>query len=168
MGMWIQVFTAMAMLEDHGSVASGCRSVIDDQERLACYDAAFGNPHADPGEREAGQVPDAGRATQPAAPPAAANSAEDFGLTPGQKEAKVQDAPPPIESISSIVTGVEQLPRERYVLTLENGQVWLQIEPTSRQLFYAGDAIVIRKASLNSFLADGKRTGAGVRVRRME
>jgi hypothetical protein len=56
----------------------------------------------------------------------------------------------------------------RLLLTLENGQQWVQVESSSRQRFFEGDSITIRKASLGSFLASGPKSGTGVRVRRID
>ena len=56
---------------------------------------------------------------------------------------------------------------DRFILTLENGQKWAQIEPTPIQRFYAGEEITIRKAALNSYLASGPSSRAAIRVRRV-
>jgi hypothetical protein len=103
-----------------------------------------------------------------ASPPAPASPAEKFGLSAEQVEARRPDATPEIESIESRVVAVRGLPRDRFVLTLENSQVWEQTEPTPRQRFYAGDAITIRKASMGSFLASGPNSGGPIRVKRRD
>jgi hypothetical protein len=109
-------------------------------------------------------------APQVSAPPAApASPAEKFGLSAEQIESRrpqVAVEVKSIESIESRVVAVRGLPRDRFVLTLENGQVWEQTEPTPRQRFYAGDAITIRKAAMGSFLASGPHSGERIRVKR--
>lgn len=100
----------------------------------------------------------------PSATPA--SPVEKFGLSAERIEARRPQVAPEIESIESRVVAVQSLPRDRFVLTLENGQVWEQIEPTPRQRFYAGDAITIRKAALGSFLANGPHSGERIRVKR--
>lgn len=99
-------------------------------------------------------------------PVAPAGPAERFGLSAEQIEARRPQAAPEIESIESRVVAVKALPRDRFVLTLENGQVWEQTEPTPRQRFYTGDAVQIRKAALGSFLASGPNSGERIRVKR--
>jgi hypothetical protein len=104
---------------------------------------------------------------QPAPGPAApASLAEKFGLSAEQIEARRPQAVPEIESIESRIVAVKALPRDRFALTLENGQVWEQTEPTPRQRFYPGDTVEIRKAALGSFLASGPHSGERIRVKR--
>jgi hypothetical protein len=106
-------------------------------------------------------------ASQGSAPPAApASPTEKFGLSAEEIESRRPQVAVEIESIESRVVSVRGLPRDRFVLTLENGQVWEQTEPTPRQRFYAGDVITIRKAALGSFLASGPRSGERIRVKR--
>lgn len=109
------------------------------------------------------QAPSALAASGPAAP---ASPTEKFGLSAEQIEARRPQAAPEIESIDSRVVAVKALPRDRFVLTLENGQVWEQTEPTPRQRFYPGDTVEIRKAALGSFLASGPNSGERIRVKR--
>ncbi len=113
-------------------------------------------------------------ATGPAAPapaviPAAippASPTETFGLSAEQQQRRTPEKPAELEAIESQVTAVKALQYDRFRLTLENGQVWSQTEPTPRQQFYPGDTIKIRKAALGSYLATGPKSSGGVRVRR--
>ncbi|RPI14783.1 MAG: hypothetical protein EHM60_05885 [Lysobacterales bacterium] len=115
-----------------------------------------------------------GATVEPIAPaPAAAAQAaspasqeETFGLTPEQQQRRKPEKPPEIESVESRVTAVKPLQYDRFRLTLENGQVWSQTEPTPRQRFYPGDTITIRKAALGSYMATGPKSSGGIRVRR--
>src|SRR5689334_5299420 len=53
-----------------------------------------------------------------------------------------------------------------FVVTLDNGQVWVQSERDSRVQIEANETVTIRKASLGSFLLSGKQ-GIGARVKRL-
>lgn len=143
-----------------GQDASGtavCPLIDNDAERLACYDSVYRQPPV------SAAVPAPAKPTQDVAP-----AAEDFGLTEEQRQKRMQDAAPPIDMIESRVAGIERHPRDRYILTLENGQKWMQSEPTPFQRFHVGDAITIRKAALNSYLARGPGSEASFRVRRVD
>lgn len=93
------------------------------------------------------------------APAAAASSVvaspgDDFGLTEAAKrardpeQAKVQMP----ESITEKVTSVGHRPTGELVVTLANGQVWVQIESGSRAQVGVGQTVTIKKASLGSYL----------------
>lgn len=114
-------------------------------------------------------------ATAPAVAPASAAASqaaspvsqeETFGLTPEQQQRRKPDKPAELESVESRVTAVKALQYDRFRLTLENGQVWSQTEPTPRQRFYPGDTITIRRAALGSYMATGPKSSGGIRVRR--
>ena len=154
-----EYLVVIGVLSAHGATGTvDCRLIKDDVERLACYDATAPQPPA------ATIVPDAVKA-----PPKGAPAAENFGLTEEQRQQKIKDPTPTIEMIESRVAAVERHRwDDRFMLTLENGQKWAQLEPTPTQRFYVGDAITIRKAALNSYLARGPSSGAAIRVRRVD
>lgn len=118
----------------------------------------------------AGPVPAAAGPVPAAAAAAPVNPVEEFGLSAEQRLAKQQpvQAPKEMDSIEARVAVVRQLRNNRFALILENDQIWMQVEPTSRQRFFVGDQIRIRRASLGSFLATGPNTGGAIRVRRAE
>lgn len=135
---------------------AGCRLIEDDDKRLACYDSASGRR---PGN---GAVPEAAKI-----PPDVTPAAMDFGLTEEQRN-QTKDVAPEIDKIVSRVAVVERQAFDRYTMTLENGQKWKQLEPTPIQRFRVGDAITIRKAAMESYIARGPSSGPGVRVRRVD
>lgn len=140
------------------SGAAGCQQIKDDAERLACFDSIFGHKGDEPA------VPDMVESPQEVTP-----AAQDFGLTEAQRSQKKKSPEPVIEMIESRIAVAERHPRDdRFTLTLENGQKWVQIDPTPMQRFHVGDAITIHKAAFNSYLARGPNSGSGVRVRRLE
>ena len=155
-----------------GSGAASCQLIADDARRLACYDQVFGRPGEGASVPAAAAAPTPAAAAPPsqaaAAPPQAAPPAEEFGLSEEQRNQKKQDPAPVIQRIESHVVAIERLPRDRFTLTLENGQKWTLLEPTPMPRFHVGELITIRKAALNSFLALGPSAGTGVRVRRLD
>lgn len=127
-----------------------CAALADDRARLACYDSIFGKPAAVPAPAGAAT------GTVAAAPAAAtaANPAADFGLTEAAKRAlepeeSRQRLP---ESISGTVAKVARQPAGELVLTLENGQVWTQLQVDVRARVAVGDPVTIKKAALGSYL----------------
>lgn len=146
-----------------------CAMVSDDGDRLACYDRIFrGKTGSDaPGGPAAAA---AGAATASGAVAAAAsNPQQDFGLTEAAKRAldperaKVEMP----ESVTGKVTAVGHRPTGELVVTLANGQVWLQIDSDSRAKVGVGQTVTIKKASLGSYLLIGPDKRA-TRVRRIK
>jgi len=146
-----------------------CATVADDLGRLACYDAEFGRPEPErvsPAQAAppvqpglAGTVPTtpttaAAGAVVAAGTSAAGASAEaDFGLTKWTKrnlDPEAAKAAP--QRITARVRQVGQQRDGRFVITLDNDQVWLQSETMSRARVAVDDEVTIREASLGSFL----------------
>lgn len=144
-----------------------CASIADDQRRLACYDEAFGQPVsvvptvAAPAVASSAAV--AGSGTPAVASAAAVSSAAttgavdpqaDFGLS---EQAKVARDPEKAkltnpDSITATVTEVGKRPRGEFIVTLDNGHVWMQSETNSRARLAVGDTVTIKKGALASYL----------------
>jgi hypothetical protein len=165
---------------------SRCVGIDDATARLACYDAVAGRS---PSPAAAAPATTAATAASPAAlaaPAVAAAAAagtvatarapssataqgaeQAFGLSAEQRVAKEENAAP--EEMRARVSAVANHPRPgRWVVTLDNGQVWEQREagdPSRRPR--PGDEITIRKAALGSFLlvAPGRGTFRVARVK---
>lgn len=142
---------AESMASDHP-----CATVVDAGQRLACYDAAF---------------PPAGHATSTAVEVLAERERglREFGLNKLQKREREPErmrvvAPDRIEaSIAGVVT---RATGER-VVTLDNGQVWLLTEATSRGQLKTGDPVIIREAAMGTYMLEtGKRIA--LRARRIQ
>lgn len=133
-----------------------CRAIGNDAERLACYDAAL--------DRLAGEP------APSAAPATPAPTAEDlFGRDPVIASEAVQRSSgiEPLEQLAQRIAGARTDGSGRPVLTLENGQVWLQLDsPPVR--FEAGEAVRIRRAAFGSYLLVRDRGGRSIRVRRLQ
>ena len=142
-------FAALAAQAAGGDTPQRCAGIGDDRSRLACYDAIFGKPAASAASTA---VPAAATGTAPA--PATASPETDFGLTEAAKQArdpkKAKDDMP--ESITGTVAAVGHRPGGELTVTLENGQVWTQLEVDPRARVAVGDTVTIRKAALGSHL----------------
>lgn len=131
------------------SNADSCRSLASDVDRLACYDVLFprgtdltGAPIA---VTEAAPTP--GRRPLPGA-------VDEFGLASIQRcDATGNPCPPkPSASISAVVIDVQSDLNEKFVVSLDNGQAWRQIEIDPRSRPLKGATITIRRGALGSYL----------------
>lgn len=113
-----------------------CAGVHGDAERLACYDQAFGKP-ADTVAPE-----------------------KQFGLT--EQVAK----PTTPASLTAAVTSLDRLRDGKFVVTLDNSQVWSQSEINSQADVQVGDAVTVRRGLLGSYLLVTK-AGIATRVKRV-
>ena len=158
-----------------GSSPQQCAAIADDPERLACYDRIFRAP-AGKVPAVTGAASTAAAATATVAPTAKAGAAtaaatevsptaaaasqaaatpqDDFGLTEAAKRAREPEASREQlpESISGTVAKVARRPAGELVVTLENGQVWTQLQVDPRARVAAGDTVTIKKAALGSYL----------------
>jgi len=146
-----------------------CAAIADDRSRLACYDALFGRPSV---PAPAGAAAEAAPATASASGgtsavssaaagaavsvPAdgATNPEADFGLTEAAKRAREPEQSREMrpESISGTVAKVGRQPAGEFIVTLENGQVWTQLQVDTRARIAVGDTVTIKKAALGSHL----------------
>jgi hypothetical protein len=159
-----------------------CVSIEGDAARLACYDSALGRVGAKAPSRATapGVAPAAAAsaapnsavapASPPAAPPAVAQAADpaaEFGLTEAAKRAKNPTKQAELQSVTARVVSIRWLKYGEFVVTLDNGQVWEQIEPMPAAVIRIGDAVILKKALLGSYtlLTAGK---VPTKVRRID
>lgn len=140
-----------------------CARIDDAAARLACYDSIYRSTAAI-------GAPGAAATTAGVAAAGAANNPQaDFGLSEAAKRAldpeKAKVEMP--ESVTDKVTSVRHKPTGELVVTLANGQVWLQIDSDSRAKVGVGQTVTIKKASLGSYLLVGPDKVA-TRVRRIK
>jgi hypothetical protein len=121
-----------------------CSDVFDDAQRLACYDSAFGKPARPAGAALAVPAP----ATAPPVAPAVQRQAP----APVAKEAPV----------AGLIAAVGRLSNERFAITLDNGQVWMQLERDLSAEVRVGDTVQIKPAMLGSWMLE---TRGGVKTR---
>lgn len=160
-----------------GEPTHPCAAVDDRAQRLACYDEAFPRPGAAAGVERQAEAPVA-EATEvpqqreiPAVPEAAEGPelVEKFGLTEAQLQARDPERPREerADRIEATVVAIRHRASGERLVTLDNGQVWLQTEITVRGHLAEGDEVVIRRAALGSFqlVTPGR---VALRVRRIE
>ena len=153
----------------HAQQAPRCSDLFDDAQRLACYDAAFGKPSRTP----AGGSTSAPSVTAPAARSAVTASPSASSPAPVVRAAPVAPVAVPAPAAApapaaqplvgtSAVTQVARTANGRFVVTLDNGQVWAQLERDPAAEVQTGDQVTVRKASLGSYMMVTK---SGVRTR---
>jgi len=124
-----------------------CALVRDNADRLACYDQAFGKP----------------------ADPVAAAPQEQFGFKEKEVERKTGKTgeSEAQASVSAAITSLSRLHDGKFVVTLDNAQVWSQSEFNSQADVQVGDAVTVRRGVLGSYLLVTK-AGIATRVRRVK
>ena len=149
-----------------------CASLTVAGARLACYDALAGSPALNPdtpptaaansGAAPAGVTSPAGaaspaRVAAPAGPagPAApgtspAPSDTEFGVHNGPLEAK-RITPQREKRLLAVVSNISNRAHGELVVTLDNGQVWVQIEPSTYPV-KPGDHVEIDVGALGSYV----------------
>lgn len=173
-------------LADTLEAVSGCVPLASDRERLACYDAAMGRTPAAAVAAQPAEAP-AGTDARPSgpsaivaapvpapvpAPVAAAGTTavagtpepvEDFGLS--ERARRDREGVIATTSITARITSVGQTTDGRQAVTLDNEQVWVQVEAATRVRLRTGDEVTIRRAALGSFILSKPNSGS-MRVRR--
>jgi hypothetical protein len=136
-----------------------CAAEKDDARRLACFDAAVSQAKSQP-------APPAEASAVAAAP--ALTKEEKFGLRGELKEEKAKKAPELIEleSVTGKVTKLAAKPHGELIVTLDNGQVWYEIQANTGLRVKVGDQVTIKAGALGSYLlvANG-RSSKVTRVR---
>jgi len=129
-----------------------CAQVRDNTERLACYDQAFG--HA---------------ADSVAAAATAAAPNEQFGFTEKELARNIGQSAPSAapESVTAAITSLVRRHDGKFVVTLDNAQVWAQSEFNSQADVEIGDSVTVRRGALGSYLLVTKAK-IGTRVKRVK
>jgi hypothetical protein len=157
-----------------------CAAITEPTARLACYDTLAA---ASPASATASATTPVAAApvtapiTAPGAAPVASGGAappeaagqktvpmSEFGVRNGPLEAKHAPARP--KQMLAAVTRVVPLSRGQVVLTLDNGQIWAQIE-TKDFPIKVGDPIEIDEASMGSYVAWSPTTRHASKVTRI-
>lgn len=170
---------AVAGAESERDALEACRSIADDARRLTCYDGIL-LPETAPQPSaiaETAAVPDPPVVPDPPpVAPAPASAAEDGNVVQrglgrlrglfGRDEPPVEK-PPELQSIDAQVVEVVKLARGNHRLTLEDGQVWREIEVKPRARYRVGDKVEIARGALGSYNLSNERTGHRIKVRRV-
>lgn len=137
-----------------------CRAVADGAARLACYDKAV----ADMGDAEAkGDLVTIDREQRRAA------RRQAFGLSlPSLAFLDRGEKAEEVDNMTAAVTGVSRTPDGKWVITVEGGAVWRQIDENELSNNpHAGSTARIRKGALGSFFMNIDREQA-IRVHRID
>lgn len=137
-----------------------CADEKDAATRLACFDAAAAHARSLPA---AAVAPAA--AAPAAAPTPTLTKEEKFGL---RGELKQQKAPElaELEALTAKVTKVSTKPHGELIVTLDNGQVWYEIQAYSGLRVKVGDVVTIKSGALGSYsLVANGRSGKVSRAR---
>ena len=152
-----------------------CRALTSSVARLDCYDQLVDAQTASPGQaamRPTAQNP------APVAPTAATAATATVESEPnlsqeelfGKGETKIREAvqdatgAEEIDRIEARVAEVRKTTNGRAVITLDNGQVWIQTE-SSRTRLAVNDKVTIRRRSFGSYMLYNKNTA--IRVKRI-
>jgi hypothetical protein len=133
-----------------------CRQIEDIALRVSCYDdfvdARFPMESNESVKTESGTIPDAQSL---------------FGTNDAEAKRLVETslAIEQIDNIVATVTDVQESSTRKVVITLENGQVWRQLD-NHRLSLKAGQSVIIRKASLGSFMLEKESGSRAIRVKR--
>jgi hypothetical protein len=144
-----------------------CAGEQDDARRLACFDAAVAQVRAQPAPAVESAAPAAAAATAAAVVPL--SKEERFGLRGDLKQEKAKQAPElaELQELRATVTKVAAKPHGELVLSLDNGQVWYEIQANSGIRVKTGDQVTIRSGALGSYsvVAPNGRSSKVTRVR---
>ena len=165
-----------------------CRDNQNARARLACYDRIVDSQY--PREVRAGDTTGATRSQAPqpdrtaqtsttTAPAVVQQSVPQAGGEVVQPAAEsvddsvaefgipVRKAEEARTEIDAIVAEVTKSAHKKYTITLDNQQIWRQLDSQTMRLT-AGDEITIRAASLDSYLLRKRTGGKSIRVKRLE
>jgi hypothetical protein len=136
-----------------------CAEQVSDAQRLACYDLAFGKP------ARASAAPAAAAASAAKPPPVETPAAQ----VEKKAQAQIPASAPTARSteITASIAALRQKLDGRYEATLQNGEVWSQLEPDRWVELAVGDTVTIRPAALGSHMLVTK-AGIRTRVKRVE
>lgn len=162
-----------------------CAQIKDSLERLVCYDQAFGGaasvPQSLPAPAPAPATPAPAPVAQaaPAAPaavaaapaaPAPAAAADSFGSDQVRRTEKQRQADAGPTSLSAQVASLREYRQRMWLITLDNGQVWQQMDIDSLFQVGVGDTIQIEKGKLGGYRMARTSNGRSgwVRVNRVK
>lgn len=128
-----------------------CAAEKDDGRRLACFDAAVAKARTQPAPPT--------EAVAVAAVPTLTKE-EKFGLRGDLKQEKAKQAPElvELEAVTGKVTKIAAKPHGQLIVTLDNGQVWYEIQANTGLRVKVGDQVTVKSGALGSYslVANGR------------
>ncbi len=136
--------TSVAAAELPAAVEA-CRALPDDAKRLACYDGEIDKLVARPPEEKLGYA----------------------DVRAQEERAASEKDEEKAERLVAKVTAVSKQPNGTHVVTLENGQVWVERNIDYSFRVEVGETVTIKPAAMGSFLMSTASNRA-TRVRRLK
>ena len=135
---------AMAAGQVIPDAIQACKKEPDDTRRLQCYD------------REVAKYP--------------FTSQQSFGLGEARVAAAQRQstaAAPAVKTLTAKVAALRDRPHAGFVVTFDNGQVWMQVEMEANERIAVGDTVTIKPGAFGSFWLVGP-SGWSTRVHRVQ
>lgn len=166
---------AGAAAQDLNSRLIECRSIADGAERLDCFDAAVAGLEAStPSDsRAAAESSDAKQTEFAAAPtlsPEERFGQEDLPKTKEEIQKEEEEKP---DSLTASVVDIAKNRRDKYVVILENGQVWRQLNADTASLLLPSSddeeiRVTIRRRFLGAHTLSLEGDNRSIRVERIK
>lgn len=140
-----------------------CRQIEGIAERVVCYDKIV-DSHFPTDSSDRVEITAPPEATQSNLVPDAQSL---FGTNDAEAKRLVETslAIEQISEIEAIITDVRRSSNKKLTVTLDNGQVWHQLD-SQRMPLKSGEAVIVRKASLSSYLMEKQSGSRSIRVKR--
>ena len=140
-----------------------CRQIEEIAERVVCYDK-IADSHFPMESSDSVETSTPPEIAESSAVPDAQSL---FGTNDAEAKRIVETslAIEQISEIEAIVTGVRRSSNKKLTVTLDNGQVWRQLDNKPLPL-KSGEAVIVRKASLGSYLMEKQSGSRSIRVKR--
>ena len=140
-----------------------CRQIEEIAERVVCYDAIVDSyvPIESSDRLEVAATVDV---TETNVAPDAQSL---FGTNDADAKriVEISMAIEQIDQIVATVSDVRASATKKLTVTLDNGQIWRQLD-SQRLRLKSGEAVIVRKASLGSYLMEKQSGGRSIRVKR--
>ncbi len=140
-----------------------CRQVEADAERVACYDK-FVDSHF---STDSSAIVDLATPHQTSKSNSIPDAQSLFGTDDAEAKRLVETSLEieQINEIAAIITDVRRSSAKKLTVILDNGQTWHQLD-RQRLSLKSGDAVIVRKASLSSYLMEKQSGSRSIRVKR--
>ncbi len=145
-----------------------CRQIEEVAERVVCYDkfvdSHFPTDSSDTDSSDRVEITTPPETTESNAVP---NAQSLFGTNDAEAKriVEISLAIEQINQIVAIVTDVQKSATKKLTVTLNNGQIWRQLD-SQRMRLKSGETVIIRKASLGSYLMEKQSGSRSIRVKR--
>jgi hypothetical protein len=147
-----------------------CRAIAEPAARLACFDRETAALASAPSPLAAAPAPAAPNAAPAERAPPVLDSQQTFGLNGTAIDAKAEAAgarTPKVSKIDAHVSALALAGDGRTIFTLDNAQVWLQLQSSDRDMLAKlGDAVTVSRGMLGSYWLQLK-SGRGCKVTRL-